>query len=79
MKLTKPQRLVLERLEDGDEAWTLTGRNAHCFWLNNFNDRSPGFPTLAALARHGFIASYETERGMGHKYRITEAGRTALI
>lgn len=76
-KLTEAQRRVLERMAQGDEVWTVTGRNPSTFWHSNLADRSPSFATLHALWKAKAVDDHG--KGVtGNKYRITDAGRAAL-
>ncbi|PZR89771.1 MAG: hypothetical protein DI537_20420 [Stutzerimonas stutzeri] len=76
--LTKAQFLALDRMATGDEVWTTPGPSASTFWYGKLSDRAPSHATLHALWRKGFIKDHETERGRGHRYGITDAGRAAL-
>ncbi|WP_038367794.1 hypothetical protein [Bosea sp. UNC402CLCol] len=77
-KLTKAQHAVLERMATGDEVWTVSPPNPSTFWHGDMNARAPSFATLHVLWKRGAIEDGEAERGRGHKYRITPAGRAAL-
>lgn len=78
-KLTSHQRAVLERLDLGDQIWTISGRWASAFWLGGITDRSPGFATVHALWKRGYVEDIETQKfASGRKYVITDSGRAAL-
>lgn len=76
MKLTKAQIAVLERMANGDEVWTITGRRYSAFWRDNMRDRAPSSATIHALWKAGVIGKYQSAGGQN--YQISNAGRRAL-
>lgn len=78
-KLTKAQRVILERLRDGHKLTFFSGRTAFCSWgPGNFRDeRAPSTASVHALWKKGFADSETTGIGTS-RYFITDAGRAAL-
>jgi hypothetical protein len=75
MKLSGPQRKMLERFGAGDEVWATSGRDPSAFWHSKME--SAHFSTVYALQDRKLIQTYQHDYS-GRKWRITEAGRFAL-
>lgn len=75
VKLTTPQRAMLQELAEGRAIFTVSGPRPVAFFGGTM--RTANWNTLEACRVRGWIAA-AYEEVSGPTYRITDAGRAAL-